>query len=321
MQKRIINIFLIVAGLAIALIMSVDFLRNKSGKDIENDYKWDLDQFREVDSTLVLYREIGAFPVSVDMPKGFVVCDGQIYLVGEDVFMKFNRSGEQLFRKVLDTTPTCIACTRNGEFLVGMRDHVRLYDSQGILLSRWNSFGEKAVITSIAYGNQLIYVADAGNRVVYKCDLQGNLLARIGEKDESKEVPGYIIPSPYFDVAVDADGYLWAANTGRHSLENYNPDGSLRTSWNASSVQIEGFSGCCNPAHFAIMEDNSFVTSEKGLVRIKIYDQHGKFTGVVAPPSAFDREAKHAPEVIVDEQERILALDFDRKEVRIFERK
>lgn len=321
MQKRMINLFLIVAGLGIGLIMIVDFLNNKSGKDIENEYEWSVDEFREVDSTLVLYRETGSFSLPLEKPKGFVLCDGLIYVVGEDIFLKLDMNGNLLFRKVLDATPNCIACTRNGEFLVGMRDHVRLYDAQGTLLSRWNSFGEKAVITSLVANEQFTYVADAGNRVVYQCDLQGHVLSRIGEKDYEKEVPGYIIPSPYFDVAIDADGFLWAANTGRHSFENYNPDGSIRSSWKASSVQIEGFSGCCNPAHFTVMEDNSFVTSEKGLVRIKIYDQHGKFIGVVAPPAAFAREAKLAPEVVVDEQERILALDFERKELRIFERK
>ncbi len=321
MQKKLINIFLIVAAVAVALIMGRDFIVNKSGKNIENAYEYNLDEFRQVDSSLVLYREFFSFPVQVDKPKGIVLCGTQIFIIGEDVFLKFNKEGALLLRKVLDTSPTCIACVNNSEFLVGMRDHICLLDGQGTLLSRWNSFGDKAVITSIVVSGKYIYVADAGNRVVYQCDKQGNVIRKIGEKNEEKGILGYVIPSPYFDVAVDADGFLWAANTGRHSFENYNADGSLRTSWEASSVNIEGFSGCCNPAHFAIMDDNSFVTSEKGLVRVKIYDQHGQFKGVVAPPAAFAREATVAPEVLADGANRIIALDFERKTVRIFERK
>ena len=321
MQKKLVNIFLIMAAVAVVLIMGRDFVVNKSGKNIDNVYEYNIDEFRQVDSSLVLYREVFSFPVQVDKPKGIALCENQIYIVAEDVFLKFSKDGKLLLHKAIGASPKAIACVNNGEFLVAMRDHIRLFDGEGTLLSRWNSLGEKAVITSVAIGGESVFVADAGNRVVYQCDKLGNVIRKIGEKNDEKDIPGYVIPSPYFDVAVDGDGFLWAANTGRHSFENYNADGSLRTSWKASSLSIEGFGGCCNPAHFAIMDDHSFVTSEKGLVRIKIYDQHGQFKGVVAPPAAFAREATMAPEIVVDGENRIIALDFERKEVRIFERK
>ena len=54
--------------------------------------------------------------------------------------------------------------------------------------------------------------------------------------------------------------------------------------------------------------------------RIKLYDQHGVFKGIVASPDMFDN-GFHAPDVTVDAEERILALDYDRKQVRIFEKK
>lgn len=321
MQKKLVNIFLIVAAIAVVIIIGRDFIVNKAGKNIENNYEFNIEEFRQLDSSLILYHELASFPILVDKPKGIALCENQIYIVGEDVFLKFDKGGNLLFRKVLSASPTCITCGNNGEFLVGMHDHIRIFDGNGILMSRWNSFGDKAVITSIAVHGESVFVADAGNRIVYQCDNLGNVVRRIGEKNEEKGIPGYVIPSPYFDVAIDTDGFLWAANTGRHSFENYNVDGSLRTSWNVTSMQIEGFSGCCNPAHFAIMNDNSFVTSEKGLVRIKIYDQHGRFKGVVAPPASFNREATVAPEVVIDGEDRIIALDFERKQVRTFERK
>jgi len=83
-------------------------------------------------------------------------------------------------------------------------------------------------------------------------------------------------------------------------------------------MKLEGFSGCCNPAEMAIMEDNSFVTSEKGMPRIKLYGQHGELKGVVAPPDKFDVDSYYAPDVTVDAEHRVYALDFDRKQVRIF---
>jgi len=62
------------------------------------------------------------------------------------------------------------------------------------------------------------------------------------------------------------------------------------------------------------------VASGKGLVRIKIYDQSGKLLSVVAPPKLFKEEGK-APDICVDEEGIIYALDFDRELVRIFEPK
>ena len=130
-------------------------------------------------------------------------------------------------------------------------------------------------------------MADAGNLIVWKFDKSGNLLQRIGDRDENRDIPGFIIPSPYFDVAVDPDGFLWAANTGRHSLENYTMDGGFRTSWGEFSMGIEGFCGCCNPTHFIILEDGSLVTSEKGIARIKTHNQLGEMVSVVAGPDQF----------------------------------
>ena len=94
----------------------------------------------------------------------------------------------------------------------------------------------------------------------------------------------------------------------------------LRSNWTATAIQIEGFSGCCNPAHFTFLEDGSFVTSEKGLVRIKIYEQSGKFKSVVAAPNKF-KEDGHAPDIAADSAGNIYALDFDSKMVRVFELK
>lgn len=218
----------------------------------------------------------------------------------------------------LDAAPTALAA--GNQFWVALKNQVIAFDQDGNEMQRWNDFGPRSVITSLAVSPEFVYVADAGNRLVYQFSHQGELLQQIGERNDDKAVPGFVIPSPYFDVALNEEDYLWAVNPGRHSLENFNADGAMRSSWTASSVKTEGFSGCCNPAHMAIMEENAFVTSEKGIVRVKVYDQHGKYIGVVAPPDMFDDDAK-APDVCVDEEGRVILLDFNRKQVRVFKLK
>jgi hypothetical protein len=241
--------------------------------------------------------------------------------VSDNLLLKYDYTGKELLRKVLTDTADCVTTDINGDIWIGSRHSVALVDKDGSLMNSWDSFDDRSVITSLDVAGDKVYVADAGNRIVYQCDAKGKIISKIGEKDVQKGVPGYVIPSPYFDLALDDNNYLWVVNPGRHTFENYNPDGSMRTSWGLTSFKIEGFSGCCNPAHMAIMADNSFITSEKGMPRIKLYDQHGEFQGVVASPEMFDADSNVAPDIAVDQQQRVVALDFERNQIRIFERK
>ena len=321
MNRKLVNIVLIVLAVAIVVIIGKDFIGKKAGKNMENPYKYDVSEFRKVDSTAILFQEIITFPVNVDEPKGIAIVGKQIIVVAEKLLLKYDYSGKELLRIELPDTANCVTVDANNEIWVGTRHSVAVFDQGGTLLKRWNSFGDRSVITSVAVSGETVYVADAGNRIVYQCNTNGQILSKIGEKNEQKGVPGYVIPSPYFDLALDDNNFLWVVNPGRHTFENYNPDGSMRTSWGITSFKIEGFSGCCNPAHMAIMADNSFITSEKGMPRIKIYGQHGEFLGVVASPEMFDQDSYLAPDIAIDAEQRVVALDFERKQVRIFERK
>ena len=321
MNRKLVNIVLIVLAVVIIIVIGKDFIGNKAGKNIENPYKYDVGEFRKVDSTAILFHETVTFAVKADNPAGIAVSGKNIIVVADKLLLKYDYSGKEILRKEIPDTANCVTVDSNNEIWIGTSHSVALFDQGGTLLKRWNSFGDRSVITSIAVSGEAVYVADAGNRIVYECNTKGQVLSKIGEKNEQIGVPGYIIPSPYFDLGLDDNKFLWVVNPGRHSFENYNPDGSLRTSWGVSSFKIEGFSGCCNPAHMAIMADNSFITSEKGMPRIKWYDQHGVFLGVVASPEMFDDDSYLAPDIAIDSDQRVVALDFERNQVRIFERK
>lgn len=316
--KKLVNLILIVLALAIAIIIARDFVQNRGGKNIENPYAFDVSEYRKVDPAEILYKEEKVLQLKVGEPKGIDYYDGVIYMIADSSLIQLNLQGQMLKEVKLDAAPTALAA--GNQFWVALKNQVIAFDQDGNEMQRWNDFGPRSVITSLAVSPEFVYVADAGNRLVYQFSHQGELLQQIGERNDDKAVPGFVIPSPYFDVALNEEDYLWAVNPGRHSLENFNADGAMRSSWTASSVKTEGFSGCCNPAHMAIMEENAFVTSEKGIVRVKVYDQHGKYIGVVAPPDMFDDDAK-APDVCVDEEGRVLLLDFNRKQVRVFKLK
>jgi hypothetical protein len=150
----------------------------------------------------------------------------------------------------------------------------------------------------------------------------------IGKKDKSKGVDGFIIPSFYFDVAVGPDNELWIVNPGKHEVCNFTEKGDFRTSWGLASMQTNGFAGCCNPIHFSILPDGRFVTCEKGLDRIKVHDQSGKFECVVALLNDGNTEAltncsigARIHDLACDSEGTIYVLDASSKMVRIFNRK
>src|SRR5262249_17785106 len=153
-----------------------------------------------------------------------------------------------------------------------------------------------------------IYAADFGNKAVYHLDKEGKVIGQLGEKGPVAGIGKYEVPSPYFDVAIDPQGRPWVAHVGKQRLESYKEDGSLDTTWGKQGNNLQGFSGCCNRSHIAIRKDGSFVTSEKGLVRVKIHKADGELLGVVAPAKDFQKDL-HGIDLAVDSKDRILALD------------
>jgi hypothetical protein len=221
-----------------------------------------------------------------------------------------------------------------GRLYVGLGNRVAVFDPQGTALAVWQAgFNAKTLTTSMAIGEDDIFVADAGNRVVVRLNLKGELLGHVGRADASRGVHGFVIPSPYFDVAVTADGLLRVANPGARRIETFTFDGDVLGHWGHASAEIAGFFGCCNPSHFVVLPDGRFVTAEKGIPRVKIYSPRGDLECVVADPEMLDqkvtaiqlsdegRGALPVFDVAADRRGRILVLDPVSRAVRVFEEK
>jgi hypothetical protein len=293
-------------------------IRDNAINDQPNPFAYDIKSYETSGIDLIHYFEMDKIPI--DLPRVFGIAvgpDGRVYVSGTGSVVVFHSDGTKKRSFNMNGTARCLSVDKNHDLYLGMEDHVEVYDPEGTKKAIWESLGEQAIITSIAVAETAVFIADAGNKIVWKFDKSGSNLQRIGDKDETKDIPGFILPSPYFDVAIDPDGFLWAANTGRHSLENYTVDGNFRSSWGEFGMEIQGFSGCCNPSHFAILEDGSFVTSEKGLPRVKVYNRIGNLVSVVAPTEQFI-EGTVGLDVAVDTAQKIYVLDPLQKIVRIF---
>ena len=319
MKKRSLTIVILVILAVIIAVIVVDFLNNRPDRRGANPYALDIDQYKEVDQALISHKETRNFSLGSLTATGICYHKNLLFLVGDSSLAVISPDGSPVHISEIPPGPTCVEVDDTSVY-IGYTHRVARFDREGNLVSQWTDLGERSVVTSMAIKGERIYVADAGNRRVVIFNSEGGIEGEFEGKAVTEAGHGFIIPSPNFDVVVNGYGELWVVNPGKHALENYADDGRMRGFWQNSSMEIEGFMGCCNPAEITVREDGAFVTSEKGLVRIKIYDQSGTLISVVAPPGLFKEEGK-APEVCVDSAGIIYALDFDRNVVRIFEPK
>jgi hypothetical protein len=286
-----------------------------------NPFEYNIDYYKEYDPSLNHYNEINQISIDLQNVSGIAIgSQDELYVSGDNMYLRFDADGKISNTINCGQPALCLNVDKNNDVYLGMTNHIQIFDKEGLLKSKWKSTGEKSLITSIKVTPEHVYVADAGNFVVWQYNKQGEVLKQIGKKDKNRDIPGFIIPSAYFDLAVDPDGFLWVANPGRLSLENYTVDGNLRTSWGSPGMKIEEFCGCCNPSHFTIRDDGAFITSEKGIARVKVYNRLGKLISVVAGPDQFT-EGTVGIDLAVDSKNRVYVLDPMRKMVRIFENK
>lgn len=277
-----------------------------------------IESFNKVDPKQVICKESARLSPGFKELRGVAVGpEDRIYAAGDKALVVMDPEGKVLSRVSLDKAPTCVGVGSDGTAFVGMMDHIEVFDDKGARTAVWEKPGPKPWITSVAVTGADVYAADFGDKTVIHYDRSGKIQRHLGEPGAVPGTGKYEIPSPYFDVAVDPSGRPWVAHTGRRVLERYKDDGSLAAFWGEQGPQIEKFNGCCNPSHFAIRKDGSFITSEKGYVRVKIYGPTGKLEGVVAGPKDFEKGI-HGLDLAVDSKDRILVVDPGTSTIRVY---
>jgi len=320
--------------IAVIAVIKLDALGTKGG-GLGNDFKDALEKLAWIDPNLILYEE-SAQPIKTGFAKSHAIAvdsKGSIYVAGDNAVHIFAPNGQRTAEIALSATPTSLAPADDGKIYIALKDHLEVYSLAGNPLAKWERPDPNAYLTAIAVSKDDVFVADAGNSVVIRYDTSGTPVNLIGEKDPDRNIPGLVVPSAYFDLAVTKDGLLRVVNPGRLRIEAYTWDGDFEFSWGQSSPAIQGFCGCCNPVNIAMLSDGGFVTCEKGLTRVKIYDSEGVFLGVVAGPDQllepgtarvceFPAQCQAGGfDVAVDAQGRVFVLDTIKNIVRIYTKK
>ncbi len=286
-----------------------------------------------IDPEMILYDEASK-PVSTGFKesRSITVDDsGSLYAAGDQSIKIFDSKGKLKNTVSLAVTPFYVAPAEKS-FFIGTKDRVVVTDKKGNIQQTWKSLGEKAWITSMDVSEDHVFIADAGQRIVWCYDTEGNFVRRIGDKDPDKNIPGFSVPGPYFDLAMAKDGLLRVANPGNHQVELYTVEGNREFAWGKFGNRLEDFSACCNPVSFAMLPDGDMVTCEKGVARVKIYDTFGKLKGFVAQPKDLanisetvgrktEKVQRYGFDVAADNSGHVYILDRARNVLRFFKRK
>lgn len=203
---------------------------------------------------------------------------GRLYAAGDSGVKVFGADGRLLREIGAGEAACCVAADPEGATFVCHRTQVLAYDPDGRLLSTWGKEGkgdcEFGYITGITVSGHTVYVADAGNRRIGRYAVDGDYI---------DDLEGFHIPSAYFDCAADAGGFLYVGHTAEHRIERYDGNGVLLESWGKFGPSPEDFCGCCNPTNIAVFPDGSVATAEKGIPRIKVYNEFGKMAAYLGP--------------------------------------
>jgi hypothetical protein len=297
-----------------------------------NPFAYDVSRLTRTDPKLITYEEVARWKSPHPEPKRIASGPGDtLYVCAGPYVTAMSPEGAHRLEIPLSDVARCVAVAEDGTIFVGLRDHIEVFEAKGQRQAIWDSPGKKCWLTALAVRKNDVFAADSGNRVVLRYDKSGKLVSRIGQKNKEREVPGFIIPSPYLDVEIARDGLLRVNNPGRHRVEAYTFGGDYEGAWGKPAMGIEGFCGCCNPIGLALLADGRVVTCEKGLPRVKIYSDQGIFESVVAGTESFPENAKVCSnlndctrgglDAAVDSEGRIYILDFVAADIRVMKRK
>jgi hypothetical protein len=298
-------------------------------------FKLDLASQVDVPSDMLAFTEQRRIDLATRVPTAIAAtADGTVFVAG-DSSVEIVRAEGTRTTVPLEIQPTCLAVHQDVEqgdlqILLGAGRGVMVISQSGEVLQRWPEAHSKSLLTGIAVASDRVFVADAGQRAVLMYSRDGQLLGTIGKADPSRQMPGFVIPSPYFDLLVDREGLLHVVNPGMRRVEAYNQRGELQSYWGQAGSSLPSFFGCCNPAHVSLLPDGRFVTSEKGIPRIKIYSEAGELQQVVAAPrqlgvpasalgDARGNQKERVFDVAVDGRGNVLVLDAQNRQVIVFQ--
>jgi hypothetical protein len=179
-----------------------------------------------------------------------------------------------------DRSAAAVLVAPDGSVYIARRTRIHKFDPDGSPAGSWgreeSRRGRFRFITGMAVHGDFLSVADAGNRSIHRIAADGDYVDAMTD---------FQVPSAYFDCGTDQEGSLYVGHPSRHRVEKYDRNLQLTRFWGSHGNGVEEFCGCCNPTNLAVFPDGRVVTAEKGIPRMKVYDQAGVLLAYASPES------------------------------------
>lgn len=236
-----------------------------------------------------------------------IAADGQVKI--------FDSAGKLLRRWKTGKAGYCVAVEADGTVWVGQAGQIEKFDAAGKLIDTWKDSARFGLVTSIAFIDKSVVVADSADRCIRCYTNNGVWRNDIGKNTNTR---GFVVPNGYLDFAVDASGVIHACHSGKHRVERYALDGLLLGHFGRFGMaKPEDFPGCCNPTNLTVSSRGDVIVTEKAPPRLKVYNSRGELQAWVGP-EAFDPNGKNN-DVAVDSRGRIYVADTAKLQVVVFE--
>lgn len=274
-----------------AACLSAAFLLSGCGDEPGESYRLDLKAVQEIAPEAVGYRQSQLVKLPFADATAIATGNGEygLAVAGERQVVLLDPDDFAVVAESALPGRALAVALADQRIYVALADRIVLWQpAAGGPPAAWGELPGKASLCGIAATSDQVWAAESAGGVVWAFAADGTFLHAIGGRKNPAAPPHFILPSRTFDLAAAPDGSVWVVNPGRHLLENYRRDGSLIGSWGTGGADLERFSGCCNPSHIALFADHRFATVEKGLDRIKEYDQTGTFVTVIAGPDRLE---------------------------------
>jgi hypothetical protein len=242
----------------------------------------------------------------------------QIWTLADDEVSAFEADGAFIRSWKLSQRAACLSIGPDGRVYVGSRGRVDIYDERGHPVGGFPAGdpAKPAFVSCIRVFGDEILVGDTGVRFIRRYTPSGR---EVGEIGAQAKTGGFMLPNGFLDFAVDQQGVVYAADSGRHQVTSWTLDGSPRGRFGRfGQHNLEDFSGCCNPVNIALTPDGKVVTGEKATARVKVYEPDGALLAAIGTEH-FDARCTHLF-LAVDSTGRILVADPVRGEVKVFSR-
>jgi hypothetical protein len=274
MNRKLVTVLSVVVILVFIGYIIIDTVR-PLGEEKEESKKTETNDIPDS------WKISNEFKVGGDSLKAITVSiSGKIYVGGNAFVSCYDKNLNLLWK---DKTPSAVTALSNygDSVFASTAAQILVMNPDGKILNEWGPYEDNSLITSLSSNRKFVAFADAGNRIVFILDKGGEVKKMIGQNDKH-----FVIPSPYFEVALDNLNNLFVANTGLRRIETYSIDGVLKSFFGEPGTAPENFCGCCAPPHFALIPQG-FVTAEKGINRIKIINKKGEFVEYVNSKNRF----------------------------------